>query len=136
MGVAMLVAAGPGGSSLGACTLHRCDRCEPHSVQYVKSYLMCLLQLVRDTQEQSSCSQALLAALVCPPSLNTPEHPPPHPAMPSPLYTVEEYVGKGDILNDCISHPDKYTERHVAVSLVKPLLQALAHLHANNVIHR
>lgn len=49
---------------------------------------------------------------------------------------VEEYVGKGDILNDCISHPDKYTERHVAVALAKPLLQALSHLHANNIIHR
>jgi hypothetical protein len=49
---------------------------------------------------------------------------------------VEEYVGKGDILNDCISHPDKYTERHVAVCLAKPLLQALAHLHENNIIHR
>jgi hypothetical protein len=49
---------------------------------------------------------------------------------------VEEYVNKGDILNDCISHPDKYTERHVAVALAKPLLQALAHLHANNIIHR
>jgi hypothetical protein len=45
-------------------------------------------------------------------------------------------VNKGDILNDCISHPDKYTERHVAVALAKPLLQALAHLHANNIIHR
>lgn len=49
---------------------------------------------------------------------------------------VEEYVGKGDILNDCISHPDKYTERHVAVCLAKPLLQALTHLHENNIIHR
>ncbi|WIA20932.1 hypothetical protein OEZ85_005274 [Tetradesmus obliquus] len=49
---------------------------------------------------------------------------------------MEEYVGKGDIFNDCISHPEKYTERHVAVSLVKPLLKALAYLHANNIIHR
>lgn len=49
---------------------------------------------------------------------------------------MEEYVGKGDILNDCISHPEKYTERHVGVYLAKPLLQALAHLHANNIIHR
>lgn len=53
-----------------------------------------------------------------------------------PVRAVEEYVGKGDILNDCISHPEKYTERHVAVYLTKPLLQALAHLHANNIIHR
>lgn len=52
------------------------------------------------------------------------------------VHAVEEYVGKGDILNDCISHPDKYTERHVAVALARPLLQALAHLHANNIIHR
>lgn len=52
------------------------------------------------------------------------------------VHAVEEYVGKGDILNDCISHPDKYTERHVAVALTRPLLQALAHLHANNIIHR
>jgi serine/threonine protein kinase len=49
---------------------------------------------------------------------------------------VEEYVGKGDIFNDCISHPEKYTERHVAINLVKPLLKALAYLHANNIIHR
>jgi serine/threonine protein kinase len=49
---------------------------------------------------------------------------------------VEEYVGKGDIFNDCISHPEKYTEQHVAINLVKPLLKALAYLHANNIIHR
>ncbi|KAF6262064.1 hypothetical protein COO60DRAFT_1699492 [Scenedesmus sp. NREL 46B-D3] len=52
------------------------------------------------------------------------------------IYVVEEYVGKGDIFNDCISHPEKYTERHVATALVKPLLKALAYLHANNIIHR
>eukprot|EP00879_Flechtneria_rotunda_P028221 GHRR01030310.1.p1 GENE.GHRR01030310.1~~GHRR01030310.1.p1 ORF type:complete len:256 (+),score=66.20 GHRR01030310.1:1141-1908(+) len=52
------------------------------------------------------------------------------------IYVVEEYVGKGDIFNDCISHPEKYTERHVAVALVKPLLKALVYLHENNIIHR
>lgn len=45
-------------------------------------------------------------------------------------------MGKGDILNDVISHPEKYTEHYVAVKIVKPLLMALAFLHANNVIHR
>jgi serine/threonine protein kinase len=49
---------------------------------------------------------------------------------------VEEYVGKGDIFNDCISHPEKYNERHVATALVQPLLKALAYLHANNILHR
>lgn len=49
---------------------------------------------------------------------------------------VEEYAGKGDVFNDAISHPEKYTERYVAVTLVKPLLRVLAHLHANNIIHR
>lgn len=49
---------------------------------------------------------------------------------------VEEYAGKGDIFNDAISHPEKYSERYVAVTLVKPLLQVLSYLHANNIIHR
>jgi serine/threonine protein kinase len=52
------------------------------------------------------------------------------------LCAVEEYVGKGDIFNDCISHPEKYTERYVAVSLVKPLLTTLAFLHSHSIIHR
>jgi serine/threonine protein kinase len=49
---------------------------------------------------------------------------------------VEEYVNKGDVLNEAISHPDKYTERFVALNVVKPLLSVLAYMHANNIIHR
>eukprot|EP00775_Hariotina_reticulata_P006582 gene6582-6810_t len=52
------------------------------------------------------------------------------------IYVVEEYVGKGDIFNDCISHPEKYTERYVAVSVVRPLLTALDFLHSHSIIHR
>jgi serine/threonine protein kinase len=50
--------------------------------------------------------------------------------------SVEEYAGKGDVFNDAISHPDKYTEQYVACTLVAPLLAVLAHLHGHNVIHR
>ena len=49
---------------------------------------------------------------------------------------MEEYVNKGDVLNEAISHPDKYSERFVALNVVKPLLAALVYMHANNVIHR
>jgi serine/threonine protein kinase len=45
-------------------------------------------------------------------------------------------VNKGDVLNEAISHPDKYTESFVATRVAKPLLSALAYLHASNVIHR
>lgn len=49
---------------------------------------------------------------------------------------AQEYVNKGDVLHDAIKYPEKYTERHVALAVVRPLLQALAYMHANNVIHR
>jgi hypothetical protein len=49
---------------------------------------------------------------------------------------VEEYVNKGDVLNEAISHPDKYTERFVALNVVTPLLQVLSYMHSNNIIHR
>lgn len=49
---------------------------------------------------------------------------------------MEEYAGKGDILNDAIGHPERYTERHVATKIVGPLLRGLSYLHANNIMHR
>lgn len=61
-------------------------------------------------------------------------HPPSH--IPNTQPTVEEYVNKGDVLNEAISHPDKYSERFVATNVVKPLLSVLAYMHANNIIHR
>ncbi len=52
------------------------------------------------------------------------------------IYVVEEYAGKGDVFNDIIARPEKYTERFVALSVVKPMLQALEYLHSSNIIHR
>lgn len=45
-------------------------------------------------------------------------------------------MNKGDVLNEAIAHPDKYTERFVALNVVKPLLSVLAYMHANDIIHR
>jgi hypothetical protein len=49
---------------------------------------------------------------------------------------VEEYVNKGDVLNEAIAHPDKYNERFVALNVVRPLLSVLGYMHANDIIHR
>jgi len=49
---------------------------------------------------------------------------------------VEEYANKGDLLNDAIRHPERYTERHVALRIVAPLLKVLTALHDNGIIHR
>ncbi|EFJ44233.1 hypothetical protein VOLCADRAFT_44254, partial [Volvox carteri f. nagariensis] len=52
------------------------------------------------------------------------------------LYIVEEYAVKGDLLQDSLSHPEKYSEAFMATKVVKPLLDVLAYLHAANVVHR
>lgn len=63
---------------------------------------------------------------------------PPARASPAccPARPVEEYINKGDVLNEAISHPDKYSERFVALNVARPLLSVLAYMHANNIIHR
>ena len=63
-----------------------------------------------------------------------PPHPPRSWVLPPPA--AEEFVNKGDVLNEAISHPDKYTERFVALNVARPLLGVLAYMHANNIIHR
>ncbi|GIL46486.1 hypothetical protein Vafri_3454 [Volvox africanus] len=52
------------------------------------------------------------------------------------LYIVEEYAVKGDLLQDSMSHPEKYTEAFMATKVIKPLLDVLAYLHSANVVHR
>ncbi|GIL71258.1 hypothetical protein Vretifemale_1856 [Volvox reticuliferus] len=52
------------------------------------------------------------------------------------LYIVEEYAVKGDLLQDSMSHPEKYTEAFMATKVVKPLLDVLVYLHSANVVHR
>ncbi|KAG2448738.1 hypothetical protein HYH02_006092 [Chlamydomonas schloesseri] len=52
------------------------------------------------------------------------------------LYIVEEYATKGDLLQDSMSHPEKYTEAFMATKVVKPLLEVLVYLHNINVVHR
>ncbi|KXZ51578.1 hypothetical protein GPECTOR_12g541 [Gonium pectorale] len=54
----------------------------------------------------------------------------------SALYIVEEYAIKGDLLQDSMSHPEKYTESFMATKVVKPLLEVLVYLHGLNVVHR
>ena len=49
---------------------------------------------------------------------------------------VEEYVNKGGVMDEAIAHPDKYGERFVALNVARPLLAALAYLHASGIIHR
>ncbi|GFR45653.1 hypothetical protein Agub_g7064 [Astrephomene gubernaculifera] len=52
------------------------------------------------------------------------------------LYIVEEYAMKGDLLQDSMSHPEKYTEAFMATKVVKPLLEVLVYLHGMDVVHR
>ncbi|GLC37330.1 hypothetical protein PLESTM_000569200 [Pleodorina starrii] len=52
------------------------------------------------------------------------------------LYIVEEYAVKGDLLQDSMSHPEKYTESFMATKVVKPLLDVLVYLHGAHVVHR
>ncbi|KAG2432988.1 hypothetical protein HXX76_008716 [Chlamydomonas incerta] len=52
------------------------------------------------------------------------------------LYIVEEYATKGDLLQDSMSHPEKYSELFMATKVVKPLLEVLVYLHNINVVHR
>ncbi|KAG2498335.1 hypothetical protein HYH03_003595 [Edaphochlamys debaryana] len=52
------------------------------------------------------------------------------------IYIVEEYATKGDLLQDSMSHPEKYTEAFMATKVVKPLLEVLSYLHNINVVHR
>ena len=49
---------------------------------------------------------------------------------------MEEYVNKGGVMDEAIAHPDKYGERFVALNVARPLLAALAYLHASGIIHR
>ena len=37
---------------------------------------------------------------------------------------------------ESMSHPDRYTEQFMAVSVVQPLLGALAYLHDQKITHR
>uniref|UniRef100_A0A7S0WKQ3 Protein kinase domain-containing protein n=1 Tax=Chlamydomonas leiostraca TaxID=1034604 RepID=A0A7S0WKQ3_9CHLO len=52
------------------------------------------------------------------------------------LYIVEEYASKGDVQQDSMSHPERYTEAYMAVHVVKPLLNVLVYLHGQRILHR
>ena len=75
------------------------------------------------------CARRALQRLTPPSLTHKPHH---HDG----LNAVEEYVGRGDVLNDAVRHPERYSERHVAAAIAGPLLRVLAYLHAANVVHR
>jgi serine/threonine protein kinase len=49
---------------------------------------------------------------------------------------VEEYINKGDVLQHCIARPELYSEAYVANTILRPLLDTLAYLHGQGIIHR
>ena len=52
------------------------------------------------------------------------------------LCIIEEYASKGELLQDSMSHPERYTEAFVALSVIKPLLTVLVYLHEKSIVHR
>ncbi|KAG1680634.1 hypothetical protein FOA52_015083 [Chlamydomonas sp. UWO 241] len=52
------------------------------------------------------------------------------------IYVVEDYIIRGDLLSDSMSHPERYTEMFTARFVVEPLLRVLCYLHGEGVIHR
>ncbi|GAX84166.1 hypothetical protein CEUSTIGMA_g11589.t1 [Chlamydomonas eustigma] len=52
------------------------------------------------------------------------------------IYIVEEYAYGGDLLQDRLTHPERYSEAFVAKTVVLPLLRVLRHMHENRIVHR
>jgi serine/threonine protein kinase len=52
------------------------------------------------------------------------------------IYIIEEYAYGGDLLQDHMTHPERYSEAFVVKTVVLPLLKVLCHMHDNRIVHR
>ena len=52
------------------------------------------------------------------------------------FHIVEEYVIRGDILQDSMSYPERYTEKFLVTKVIQPLLTVLEYLHEQQIMHR